>query len=243
MKQIIDRVTITGADASVDPTDLVALSKRFPFVEWGILLSKSQEASPRFPSKTWLRRLHELSQTEELLLCGHICGKWVRDICDGAWTILYDCKEFEDMFARFQLNFHAQVHKLDREKFLQGFDNERLYFRQIIFQLDDVNNDILDVARAAEIDAVALFDTSGGVGRLPESWPTARDFYCGYAGGLSPENLNAQLLSISKVAGEGPIWIDVETRVRSEDDQILDLDKVVKFLEIAEPWVAQGVLA
>ena len=32
---ILDRVTITGADDSVRPTDLLELSREFPFVEWG----------------------------------------------------------------------------------------------------------------------------------------------------------------------------------------------------------------
>jgi phosphoribosylanthranilate isomerase len=243
MRQFVDRVTITGADDSVDVNELVALSKRFPFVEWGILLSKSAEGSKRFPSRKWMQRLHDVVQNEQLLLSGHICGRWVREICNGTWTILYDCKEIEDMFARFQLNFHAEVHKLNQKDFIAGFDDQRLYFRQFIFQLDDVNNDILDVAKEAEIDAVPLFDTSGGIGQLPEEWPQARQGYCGYAGGLSPDNLTIQMEAIEKVAGEGPIWIDVETRVRSDDDQILDLDKVTKFLETAEPWIMQGVLA
>jgi hypothetical protein len=258
MRQMIDRVTITGADDSVDPNELAALSKRFPFVEWGILLSARAEGTNRFPSRKWIDRLSDLwwemlgdaerrnaagnINNDVLTLSGHVCGRWVREICGGMWTVADSLGKSFDMFSRIQLNFHAEVHKLDRKKFIEGFDDERLYFRQFIFQLDDVNNDILDMAREADIDAVALFDTSGGIGRLPEKWPAARDFYCGYAGGLSPENLTIQLEAIEKVCGQGPIWIDVETHVRSDNDSQFDLDKVTKFLETAEPWVTQGAL-
>lgn len=50
----------------------------------------------------------------------------------------------------------------------------------------------------------------------------------GYAGGLGPENINEQLYRISSVA-KGPIWIDMETRVRSQYD--LDFDKVTDVLQ------------
>jgi phosphoribosylanthranilate isomerase len=102
--------------------------------------------------------------------------------------------------------------------------------------MDDVNNDILDVAKEAGVNAAPLFDLSGGAGVLPENWPVANG-YCGYAGGLSPENVQGQLELIEQVAGDGPIWIDVETHVRSEDDKIFDLDKVRAFIENVLPWV------
>lgn len=237
MKPFIDKVTITGADNSVQIEEMEAITAEFPFVEWGILLSKNREGIYRFPSYDWMLKLHHAWQSNPALkLCGHICGSWVRAICYGNWTILEDCVDIHPMFARFQLNFHAQVHDLNKGAFLRGFDNKDLYFRQFIFQLDDVNNNILEVAKKDDIDAVPLFDLSGGNGVLPESWPIANG-YCGYAGGLSPDNLAIVVQDIQKVAGEGPVWIDVETKVRSDDDSILDLDKVRKFLTIARPWV------
>jgi hypothetical protein len=33
-------VTITGADDAVDPEELLQIQQRYPFVEWGILLSR-----------------------------------------------------------------------------------------------------------------------------------------------------------------------------------------------------------
>lgn len=242
MRKFIERVTVTGADDSVRPEDIYELSKQYPWVEWGILLSKSSTGKNRFPSQQWLEQLsdlwtHSLTENIKFTLSGHICGEWVRDICKGEWTILDELPN-TDMFERFQLNFHALVHKLDVDKFVAGFQGERQHWKQFIFQLDDVNNSILDKARDAGINASGLFDLSGGLGILPSEWPISAD-YVGYAGGLSPDNVRENIEKIEKVAPDR-IWIDVETHVRSTDDAIFDLEKVRKFLENSKDFVLKG---
>lgn len=233
MKQVINRVAITGADDSIRPDDLRPLTERFPFVEWAILLSANSEGGNRFPSLAWMEQL-----PDDLPLAGHLCGRWVRDICKGHWSFLDERPTIASKFRRFQLNFHAYVHKIIPNDFIKGFSHPILHGRQFIFQLDDVNNSLLDVARNAGIDAVPLFDTSGGIGRLPDAWPAAHKGYCGYAGGLSPDNLSEQIPKIIAAAGGSEsIWIDVETHVRSQDDRQFDLQKVERFLSIAESYV------
>jgi phosphoribosylanthranilate isomerase len=142
------------------------------------------------------------------------------------------------MFERIQLNFHAITHTIDASGFVAVLQRRRE--TQFIFQLDGVNHSILAVAENSGINAVPLFDLSGGIGVLPREWPRASGKYFGYAGGLSPENLAQQIDRIGKVCGEVPIWIDVETRVRSEEDRLFDLRKVEAFLKIAEPFVCKG---
>jgi hypothetical protein len=60
MKKIIDRVTITGADANTKHEDLFKLSEDFPFVELGILLSKSGEGKARYPTYAWMLKLNHM---------------------------------------------------------------------------------------------------------------------------------------------------------------------------------------
>lgn len=243
-KNLIKRVTITGANEEMDIEKLYEISQQYPFVEWGILLSKnSMGSSPRFPDFAWMTELARFKEEKDLKLSGHLCGRWVRDVCKGEWSFLKDLGEpIVGMFNRIQLNFHAEVHRLPRDKFIRGFTSgpglRFSLYRQFIFQIDDVNDSILDVAKEAGIDAAPLFDLSGGAGVLPENWPVANG-YCGYAGGLSPENVQGQLALIEQAAGNGPIWIDVETHVRSGRDTIFDLDKVKHFIENALPWVIQ----
>lgn len=244
---ILDRVTVTGADDSIKPEDLIPLTKRFPFVEWGILLSKSNEGGARFPTYNWMKHLIEVQDelgAHNFKLSGHLCGRWVRDVCEGKWTVASERPDIMRIFQRIQLNFHAQVHRLNKDKFLSGVAsfmkaNDQVF--DFIFQMDDVNNSLLDEARSVFVSASPLFDLSGGAGILPESWPKANGFYTGYAGGLSPDNVAEQIEKIKLVApGEQRIWIDCERRVRSEDDSKFDLEKVARFLENAEPYVTKA---
>lgn len=233
----IDRVTITGADDSVDPKDLIEITKEYPFVEWGILLSRKSGGSNRFPTTDWMKKLLEISLEHPMRLSGHLCGTWVKDLVHGnGFSFIHEEPILAHMFQRIQLNFHAIVHQIEKDNFIKSL--QQLPDVQYIFQLDDVNNQILDVAHQAKINAVPLFDTSSGIGQLPESWPKIKEgFYCGYAGGLSPENLEEQLAKIKEQVGNNTIWIDVETKVRSHDDMQFDLTKVKKFLEITKKYI------
>jgi len=229
-------VTITGADDSIEPHHLINLTAEYPFVEWGILLSKSSEGGTRFPTLEWMRVLRQLRQEHpELRLCGHLCGRWVRDIVAGNMTFPEERTPIADMFDRFQLNFHAYLHEIDVQRFAAPWmrDNE------FIFQIDGVNGHLLNQARSLGVRCNPLFDTSGGAGRLPSEWPSYIEPYCGYAGGLSPGNLDEQMALITEASGGRPIWIDVETKVRSNDDQQFDLGLVWNFLKAASKYVEE----
>ena len=241
---LLKKVTITGADGTngaIVPQDLVLLQRKYPFVEWGILFSNAKIATPRFPSASWLEKLAETKiANPELRLSAHICGRWVRDICEGKWTIKEDLPSIfgNNLFDRYQLNFHSYIHKIEQEKFLVGLKEQ--VGVEFIFQLDDVNNNLLILAENAGVKAAGLFDTSGGAGVLPDQWPVS-DKWIGYAGGLGPECLEAQLKEINEVA-QGSIWIDTETKVRTiiGSSEQLDLQKVEKFLQVASKWIDNG---
>ena len=64
------------------------------------------------------------------------------------------------------------------------------------------------------------------------------DRRCGYAGGLGPDNLKAELEYLDYFLPENTvIWIDMETNVRTNAK--LDLDKVKKCIDIVEPYICQ----
>jgi len=236
-KEIIRVVAVTGADDSVRPEELISVAKDYPFVEFGILLSKKQQGSKRFPSRNWLEELYMLWRNEKLVLSGHLCGEWVRSLCLGIPNFFFE--EFGyiyKMFERFQLNFHAEPHRVNDKKFCEIL-RQYLALKPIIFQMDGTNDKIFYSLEARwGIQAFPLFDLSGGSGLLPKEWPAQPNTYCGYAGGLSPTNLQKEMERISEVA-TGPIWIDAETLLRSEDNMVFNLEKVRCFLETAKPWV------
>jgi hypothetical protein len=131
---------------------------------------------------------------------------------------------------RVQLNFHSYVHGLCRAFFDLTREASANSHWQLIFQLDGVNNGLFEQAKAAGLDAVPLYDLSGGKGILPSQWPQqVACVYTGYAGGLGPDNVVDQIEKIRSVAN-GDIWIDMETRVRSDDDSRLQEELVESVL-------------
>lgn len=260
----IDRVTITGADDSISAADLIPLTEEFPFVEWGILASYKNtimgDGTPRYPSPRWITDLQSLAETTGKLprLALHINGLWVRNMLIGTLSLP---QELLHCFARVQLNFHAERTECRPEEFAKCL--KLMPGHDWIFQLDGASgNKHLDAANEWEVGhCYGLFDVSGGAGILPERWPEPIYLdcqpgesgcgveswdYCGYAGGLGLENLADQIPLILKAAAgrrytnEGRIWIDMETRVRSNSDRQFDLVKVRRCLEIAAPYIKAG---
>lgn len=227
---IIDRVTITGADDSTDIQWMSEIQKQYPFVEWGILVSQNQIGNYRFPSPCWLEQLLEIQH--QLKTSIHVCGRWVREICTGNWShLIRSVGPNMKKAQRIQLNFHQYVHKIDQQFFKSAHIEIQNNNWQLIFQIDGVNDELLTQARLNNLNAVPLYDLSSGAGILPLEWPQQSDgIYTGYAGGLGPQNVLDQINRIKNVAN-GHIWIDMETRVRTDDDSKLDEELVESVLE------------
>ncbi|MDR5726910.1 MAG: hypothetical protein RB191_05525 [Terriglobia bacterium] len=225
----LERVTITGADNSTDILELMQLSYEFPFVEWGILISKSQQGGPRFPSRSWIAVFSDMARSHKLNVATHMCGRWVRDLLIGEvdWDVLPTCIAASQ---RVQINISkdAIVCAGALSKRLLELKNKRF-----IFQSDGVNDNLANAMHICDVPVAALFDTSGGTGLLPGNWPTLRtQFPFGFAGGLGPDNVLAQLDQINLVCSDDfPTWIDMETRVRVEDNSALDMVKVQSVLQ------------
>ena len=252
----LDRVTLTGADDSIDPCELVSISKEFPFVEWGILVSRSHsfDGSYRFPSVQWVKDLMEEVENvnlgtrfgPRLQFSCHLCGSWVRDIFNDRMTLKEEwpwlLPNMGGIFQRVQLNFHAEKgYEVPKYASSLGetIGNCGVRNKQIIFQIDGVNDFLFHHAVNVGADAVPLFDMSGGAGIVPKQWPRpfSSSGYHGFAGGLGPDNLGAELDRIEKAAGNRRTWIDMETLIRSKGDAQFDLDKCLDVLNLTKGWL------
>jgi hypothetical protein len=223
----LKRVTITGADDSTSIQALAELSAEFPFVEWGILVSAKHEGSFRFPGRDWIERFAAVASLRKLSVSTHVCGRWVREMFTGVldWRDLPSCL---DVCQRVQINTHAEAHISTTGLLKSLFDQKE---KEFIFQWDGINNHLTYTALAYGSIVSALFDTSGGAGVLPDHWPIpAKEFWCGYAGGLGPKNVVSEVHRIQRVCKK-PFWIDMERQVRTEDDSALDLQAVRSVLQ------------
>jgi hypothetical protein len=263
-RRFVDLITVTGADDNIAPGDLLDLWRRHPALELGLLLSRNNTPGgcPRFPSLNWLSDLAVflaqgladfLAQgmpTRTVPLSGHLCGEWVEQVLMGHRPRGFDevlATGIASFIGRWQLNTHGKPHLFSPSGLL-GLCREEEWFRgrQVIFQLDGVN-DGLAVSVFPTGRAAVLHDLSSGEGVVPPAWnrpvPRVRN---GYAGGLGPDNVAAELVKIEALVPEGTrVWIDAETRLRSGkssgrgSDSRLDLGLCRGFLEAAAPWTAE----
>ena len=198
------------ADDSVPPSAICAIAERFPFAEWGILFSRSQEGTPRFPSMDWLRELLRL-------LNGYpAVGAPLRRVGPRPLrrrAVVHPGTAGDDrgLSARAAKPLRGGKPLCINADLLA--DALKSWGRsQYILQFDEVNDVILSGLVERGVDAVPLFDTSGGAGIEPATWPSAERFtYSGYAGGLHPDRIVEQMKRIAEAAGDRPIWVDVET--------------------------------
>lgn len=239
----IKTVTITGADDNTDINSLMEIYKRYPFVEFGILFSPSRQGTYRYPTLDWVKDLmkaklsHNCMDVNQLKLSAHLCGNYTHEYL----TTGYLTSALNNLgnvmsgiaFSRYQLNFNSTKNPACKE----FFDSLGRCTTNQILQFNKANYDLCQKVIGINNENIHfLYDGSGGRGVLPEKWQRVVPFhFTGYAGGLNPDNLYEALIKINEAVGDNEIWIDTETGVRTDDK--LDLEKVVKFLEIAKKYV------
>jgi hypothetical protein len=242
-------VTITGVDNLTDHNEILELSRMYPWLEWGVLLSKGRLDTPRYPGPKWLSQLANLTIAVESdwkeppipaftpRFAAHLCGQTMRDFIDQTridneyrheWMQPFGLGygAFTVLFDRAQINFNAErevfgvgTMKALLEGWYESFDGN------IITQHNTANHWVWEAMQREEMGAVRahqiLHDASGGRGKSPESWakPIA-GVLNGYAGGIRPSNVIQTLLELEKIVGDGYIWIDMEGGVRDEQDRL-----------------------
>lgn len=194
-----DFITFTGADDWTDVGEMQRLSAHYP-IEWGILFSTSRQGvDPRYPSEGALSRLVRSG----LRLAAHLCGDYSKAIMTGR-----PISPPVDLsaFTRIQIN-----HVSPDPEVIGEF--QKIWGPRCIAQTRGP-----EFPPSAEIDW--LFDASGGRGLAPASWLPYPGRFVGYAGGIGPDNIAAVIAAID---APGTFWIDMESKVRTNDRFDLDL--------------------
>lgn len=224
----IQYCSITGADDQVDIADLSTLSHSHPFVEWAILLLRARAGQPRFPSTDWIEDFtrHTHGQNKAMHLCD--------DAFLGFIAQDPEVKALMSGFQRIQLNlkFGDVEGKYDPAELVARVKENPQH--QFILQYTHDKQGLLPLFTGIPNHAV-LFDASAGRGINPDHWDAPLDgHFCGYAGGLNPDNVERNLKMIAQVATGQTTWIDMESGVRNNDR--FDLDKVRRVLEMVAPY-------
>lgn len=236
----LTHITFTGADDSVDPQALAALSARYPLIEWGILISRQREGTPRYPSAEWRKEFYRVAP--EIRRAAHLCGReTLSELARSSPGLRNELSEYQ----RVQLNFNAETFPPPiLRDLVSEWRNGQLRSRhgsfiEYVTQHNESNAEVYkyfaDHWIVPHMNHAVLFDASAGEGVSPTSWPAPLPGVpCGYAGGLKPETLPTQLDAIMAAVRGGTstpdfIWIDMETGARTCNQ--FDLQKVTAALD------------
>jgi len=136
-------------------------------------------------------------------------------------------------FPRIQLNLHSNPDNTD--SLLNGLKKriQEMPEKEFIFPYSSQTASLLQYFSGLKNVAV-LFDESQGQGVKPSAWPkNMNDRHCGYAGGISPDNVAQVINSISKIVTiNEKYWLDMESGVRTDNQ--FDLVKVLAVCDIVE---------
>lgn len=224
-------VAITGPDDAVNIGDLNAMAEQFPYVEWALLCEPEAAGTARAPSFEWIDEFMREAKGHRAV---HMCTSALIGLSNGEEKF----RRIVAGFDRIQLNF--KYRDAGDSVNLPGLVAQVKSFpdKTFIFQYGGKYMKLLSAFKGCGNMAL-LFDASAGSGTLPGSWPApVEGFVCGYAGGLSPDNVVAQIRAIAKAAPGYTTWIDMESGVRTND--VFDLTKVRCVLEAAAPYICKG---
>ena len=224
----LKHITFTGVDERTSPYVLESIQQEFPYVEFGILMSRHWgENGNRYPSPSVIERF--LGQG--LNLSAHLCGGIAKDAFAGNLISAIEASEqtlLDDDFKRVQLNIAPyKVLQIKRKLNNRG--------KEIIIQQKSPNREdmmsFMDFYRAnPQLKPSMLIDPSGGLGRDTGLDIAEIKTKVGYAGGINAQNVDAKLRTLMNLDTVGDFWIDMESGVRTDD--WFDTDKVVEVLRI-----------
>lgn len=238
-------VTCSGANEHTNIKDMIALSEQFPKVEFGIQVSgkKCGQGSAR---ESWLKELIQAIKRERksIFLALHLNQDWVENFCEGRVTPQLSTflteKDWagKPIFQRVQLNFKIGREKMPQIEMVEEMIKRYPEIRFILSASEANKNFIRKLYHRGQVKFDCLYDESFGEGQLPSDrkYPLFDDVLQGYAGGLSPENVERELEKISeKQPYNGKFYIDAEGKLKGENGR-LSLERCEHFIRRAIIW-------
>lgn len=216
-------------------------------VEMGIQMhpGKVSKGTQRYE---WVADLiHSLEQdsSNDYNLALHVNSEWCGEICNG--------KIPEDLVPLFSARHQMLYGSVPVVKRIQlnlpkcvanSFNPQKLktvidaFPRQaFILQYNNVTKKAVDALYKTGALFTLLYDSSGGRGISPYAWsePVYKGRMMGYSGGLSPENVEDNLLKISQVtSANDQIWIDAEGKLKTDDK--FDVLRAKQYIKNVKNW-------
>lgn len=207
-------ITMTGFDEHTSNFLVKHILGRYG-IEMGVLYTFDPEGRNRYPSPKWIDRfVREYGRNAALHICG---GRARKQLLAG------ELKHWTDRVGRVQVNGHVTEEEL--------IQISRMV-RTVITQHDPMTMKNVKLFSVPLGNHEILVDGSGGEGKLPLSWVRPVTWKkVGFAGGLGPDTLTTELPKIQMTANQNYFWIDMEGKLRNDDDRF-DVEKAVDALSV-----------
>jgi len=244
----LDYITCSGTNEYTKIEGLLDLLSAYPLAEIGVQVS-SEKCSFYSPRMAWINALSRAvkSHRQNIQAALHINLDWVEEIGQGnivfALQYLLGLKNADDsypLFQRIQLNFKINREKTPDVDKLASVINS-LPDRRFILSYNESNAALIKLLYYRGVTFDCLFDSSFGQGLAPEQLqePVFSDTLHGYAGGITPDNVQTILNQIDDIYrhkdGLYNVYIDAQKGLEDENTH-LDLQKCSTYLQNASQW-------
>jgi len=226
-------ITFTGVDEHTNLDHLLSFWR--PDMEFGILLSNSQQGAGRYPSFRWVyQNLSRFIVTNHAtgrparMAALHVCGTPARH------GMLFG-DVLVDMFLYVRrVQFNGELTNAEWDALMELCGRHRPV--KFVVQLPVNDHHIPLDATKLPFNLQFLVDESGGRGRESLEWkqPKYAKADVGFAGGLGPDTVAKHLPFIRAVAQPG-WWIDMESKIRDEKDRF-DIFKCVAVRDAVDKY-------
>jgi len=232
------KVSCCGANDLLKIEDIVAFLIKNPKAEIGVGVSanKCEQNTPRY---VWLLNLIEIIKKFPYAgsIALHVNGSWAKQIVENG--ILP--KTINEIINRLEKPIRMQLNVVG-----SGFTLEAIN-PQILANLISLTKDKIkfivpfNIQSASYVKALSLitnnfdilYDASFGNGQKANKYFSLfPNQLQGYAGGLSAENIDEELIRINEITKKPTaIWVDAEGKLRKENQNTLDLNKAQNFVD------------
>lgn len=210
-------LALTGADERTPIADLIRFADAG--VEIGFLYTYSPDGRHRYPNLRWIIDAADALGGRCAI---HVCGARAKT------SFTHGMDYLRGRAKRFQINGDVS-----RDDLIWACE---FYPGQKIITQHTPKNSILVFADFLENHEI-LVDASGGRGISPAEWKRPKTpKRVGFAGGLGPNNIAAELPKIATVAGDD-WWIDMGGKLRDSDDWF-SVEKAAKVIAEFQRWKA-----
>lgn len=240
----IKAIVVSGANEYTQIPSMLRIFSTYPQAEIGVQVSgkKASEHSARY---WWLNALYYamLTVPKKVSVALHVNSDWVEDFGQGivapeieTWLSYCLLNTGEPFIKRVQLNFKVGREKTPNINAL-CYAMSRFPQQRFILSYNEANAEIITKLHELGIKFDCLYDGSFGEGIIPNERlaPPFEDVLQGYAGGISMENVEAELDKIAQVAKDREIFIDAEGKLKGENGH-LSLGLAGEYLRIASCW-------